>query len=150
MSAHGQMPAGPRLRPVERVDPVWARIREEAEDVGQVIGELGACLDPVGRGALLHEDEEDAAFVRLAEELVSEVQSTGGVEVEVADEGEGISPDDSSHVFDAFYRGDAARAEDGAGLGLAISRAIVEAHGGKIWLEQGSPGTRVHFTLRGA
>lgn len=76
--------------------------------------------------------------------------SAGGVEVEVADEGEGISPADSSHVFDAFYRGDAARAEEGAGLGLAISRAIVEAHGGKIWLEEGSPGTRVHFTLRGA
>ena len=37
-----------------------------------------------------------------------------------------------------------------SGLGLAISRAIVEAHGGKIWLEDGSPGTRVHFTLKSA
>jgi signal transduction histidine kinase len=71
----------------------------------------------------------------------------GGVEVEVADDGEGIPAADEDHVFDAFYRGDAARGEDGAGLGLAISRAIVEAHGGKIWLEPGSPGTRVHFTL---
>jgi signal transduction histidine kinase len=73
-----------------------------------------------------------------------------GVEVEVADSGEGISAADGERVFEAFYRGDAARGEDGAGLGLAISRAIVEAHGGKIWLEDGSPGTRVHFTLQGA
>lgn len=72
----------------------------------------------------------------------------GGVEVEVADDGEGIQAGDGERVFEAFYRGDAARGEDGAGLGLAISRAIVEAHGGKIWLEPGSPGTRVHFTLR--
>jgi signal transduction histidine kinase len=74
----------------------------------------------------------------------------GGVEVEVADDGEGLDGADGERVFDAFYRGDAARGEDGAGLGLAISRAIVEAHGGKIWLESGSPGTKVHFTLRSA
>jgi signal transduction histidine kinase len=73
-----------------------------------------------------------------------------GVEVEVADSGEGIPTGDGERVFDAFYRGDAARGEDGAGLGLAISRAIVEAHGGRIWLEDGSPGTRVHFTLKSA
>lgn len=73
----------------------------------------------------------------------------GDVEVEVADDGEGIPAGDGDRVFEAFYRGDAARGEDGAGLGLAISRAIVEAHGGRIWLEPGSPGTRVHFTLRG-
>jgi signal transduction histidine kinase len=74
----------------------------------------------------------------------------GGVEVEVADSGEGIPAGDDERVFEAFYRGDAARGEDGAGLGLAVSRAIVEAHGGRIWLEDGSPGTRVHFTLRSA
>jgi signal transduction histidine kinase len=72
----------------------------------------------------------------------------GGVEVEVADSGEGIPAGDGERVFEAFYRGDAARGEDGAGLGLAISRAIVEAHGGRIWLENGDPGTRVHFTLK--
>jgi signal transduction histidine kinase len=74
----------------------------------------------------------------------------GDVEVEVADDGEGIPTADGERVFAAFYRGDAARGEDGAGLGLAISRAIVEAHGGKIWLEKGTPGTKVHFTLRAA
>jgi signal transduction histidine kinase len=76
--------------------------------------------------------------------------AAGGVEVEVADDGDGISSADSAHAFDAFYRGADApdRDEPGAGLGLAISRAIVEAHGGRIWLEPASPGTRVRFTLQ--
>jgi len=72
------------------------------------------------------------------------------VEVEVDDQGEGIPSADAAHVFEAFYRGDASRGEEGAGLGLAISKAIVEAHGGHIWLEPGEPGTRVRFTLPGA
>lgn len=70
-----------------------------------------------------------------------------GVEVEVADSGEGIPAGEGERVFDAFYRGESSRAEDGAGLGLAISRAIVEAHGGRIWLEDAHPGTKVRFTL---
>jgi signal transduction histidine kinase len=73
--------------------------------------------------------------------------ASNGVEIEVADDGEGISPADGERVFDAFYRGDEARSDDGAGLGLAISRAIVEAHGGHIWLDDGAPGTSIHFTL---
>jgi signal transduction histidine kinase len=78
------------------------------------------------------------------------VRAKGGpseVEVEVADSGEGIPAGQNERVFDAFYRGDSARDGDGAGLGLAISRAIVEAHGGRIWLEDAHPGTRVRFTL---
>jgi signal transduction histidine kinase len=70
-----------------------------------------------------------------------------GVEVEVTDSGEGIPAGEGERVFEAFYRGDSARDGDGAGLGLAISRAIVEAHGGRIWLEDANPGTRVRFTL---
>ena len=73
-----------------------------------------------------------------------------GVEVEVADEGEGIAAADGERVFEAFFRGDESRSGDGAGLGLAISRAIVEAHGGRIWLDSGSTGTSVHFTLGSA
>ncbi|MGN6256667.1 MAG: sensor histidine kinase [Solirubrobacterales bacterium] len=71
------------------------------------------------------------------------------IEVEVDDEGEGIPPQSGDRVFEPFYRGDASRADGGAGLGLAISKAIVEAHGGEIWLEPGAPGTRVRFTLQG-
>jgi signal transduction histidine kinase len=78
----------------------------------------------------------------------------GVVEIEVADDGAGVAVEERERVFEPFYRGGAdgaARSSDGAGLGLAISRAIVEAHGGRIWLEPGAPrGTRVRFTLPGA
>ena len=71
----------------------------------------------------------------------------GGVEVEVADTGGGIAPAARERVFEPFFRADAARHEPGAGLGLAIARAIVEAHGGAIWLEDAAIGTRVRFRL---
>src|ERR1700744_3068006 len=70
-----------------------------------------------------------------------------GVEVEVADSGEGIPAGEGERVFEAFYRGDSSRGEDGAGLRLAISRAIVGAHAGRNWVEEAHPGTRVRFTL---
>ena len=71
------------------------------------------------------------------------------IEIEVADTGEGIPVEERERVFDAFYRGgvNAARDSDGAGLGLAISRAIVETHGGRIWLAPSEQGTRVRFSL---
>jgi signal transduction histidine kinase len=71
------------------------------------------------------------------------------IEIEVADTGDGITAADREHVFDAFFRGgaDAARGSDGAGLGLAVSRAIVETHGGRIWLEPAAAGTRIRFSL---
>jgi signal transduction histidine kinase len=71
----------------------------------------------------------------------------GAVEVEVADTGGGIAPDARDRVFEPFFRADAARHDPGAGLGLAIARAIVEAHGGAIWLEDAPVGTRVRFRL---
>jgi signal transduction histidine kinase len=69
-----------------------------------------------------------------------------GVQVEVADTGSGISEADRERVFEAFFQS-GARSNGSAGLGLAISRAIVEAHGGRIWLEPSGVGTSVRFTL---
>jgi len=75
-----------------------------------------------------------------------------GVEVEIADTGDGIAPAERERVFEPFFRGGAetARTRSGAGLGLAISRAIVEAHGGRIWLAESTTGTRVRFLLPAA
>jgi signal transduction histidine kinase len=72
------------------------------------------------------------------------------VEVEVADTGEGLDPDDRERAFEPFYRGGAgvARAAgDGTGLGLTVCRAIVEAHGGEIWFAESRRGARVRFSL---
>jgi signal transduction histidine kinase len=70
-----------------------------------------------------------------------------GVEIEVADTGAGIAGEHRARVFEPFYRADGARTDGGAGLGLAVSRAIVEAHGGRIWLEEAKVGARVRFRL---
>jgi signal transduction histidine kinase len=75
-------------------------------------------------------------------------QSIGdAVEIEVADTGCGIPGEHRARVFEPFYRADGSRTDGGAGLGLAVSRAIVEAHGGSIWLEDAPVGTRVRFRL---
>jgi signal transduction histidine kinase len=81
---------------------------------------------------------------------VSAAAVADGVEVEVADTGGGIGPEHRERIFDPFYRADPSRRDTGAGLGLAISRAIVEAHGGQIWLEDAPVGTRVRFRLPNA
>ena len=72
------------------------------------------------------------------------------VEFEVTDTGDGIAPDQLPHVFDRFYQVGSGRrgARHGAGLGLPISRGIVEAHGGRIWIESApGGGTTVRFTI---
>jgi two-component system sensor histidine kinase KdpD len=64
----------------------------------------------------------------------------GGVEVTVSDRGEGLLPGEEQRVFDKFYRARPEGATGGAGLGLAICRAIIEAHGGRIAAENRTDG----------
>jgi two-component system sensor histidine kinase KdpD len=69
----------------------------------------------------------------------------GSALVEVEDDGPGFPPADAEKLFDKFYR---AASGPGAGLGLAIARAIVTAHGGRIWAEPRQPhGAAFRFTL---
>jgi signal transduction histidine kinase len=69
------------------------------------------------------------------------------IQVEVADTGSGIPARDRERVFEPFFRGDSSRGGGGSGLGLSICRAIIEVHGGRIWLDERERGTRVRFTL---
>jgi len=66
----------------------------------------------------------------------------GRAMVEVADRGPGLAPGDEARIFDKFYRR-AGPTSRGAGLGLAICRAIVEAHGGRIWAQNRPDGGAV-------
>jgi signal transduction histidine kinase len=149
------------LRQVELgalIDETVAAMRAQADARGVRVaaelpeGSLVAAADPekvqrvlfnLIQNAIRHTPADGSVTVR------ARAQGKGLV-VEVDDEGEGIAEADAPRVFEAFYRGDASRGEDGAGLGLAIAKAIVEAHGGRIWLEPGAQGGRVRFTLLGA
>ncbi|MEW5961454.1 MAG: ATP-binding protein [Chloroflexota bacterium] len=72
-----------------------------------------------------------------------------GMRLDIIDTGEGILAEHLSHIFDRFYRTDSGRSRDrgGAGLGLAISRALVEAHGGEINVASAGPGQGSTFTI---
>lgn len=80
---------------------------------------------------------------------VSAKEGPDGVVVEVSNGGPGIPPHEQEAIFEKFYRGQEARDRiPGSGLGLTIAKEIVEAQGGRIWLEsQAGEGARFYFTL---
>lgn len=80
-------------------------------------------------------------------EVTSAARSDDTVEVSVADTGPGLAPEVAAHLFQPFVT----TKQKGMGLGLSICRTIVEAHGGRIWVEPAPRGGTVfHFTLRAA
>lgn len=77
--------------------------------------------------------------------------NTGVLLVTVADGGPGIAAEDLPHIFERFYQGrmKGKNVSAGSGLGLALAKKVVEAHGGRIWIEsEVGKGTTVRFTLR--
>jgi signal transduction histidine kinase len=81
---------------------------------------------------------------------VSEIKENQALLFTVTDNGEGIPAEELPLIFERFHRVDKSRHADSnqSGLGLAIARAIVEAHGGKIWVEStAGVGTTISFEL---
>ncbi|MCW0450407.1 Adaptive-response sensory-kinase SasA [Xanthomonas sacchari] len=114
VSVHTELSA---LLPPVSADPV---------QIQQVIGNLllnaieaMAATPPAQRALRIVTEREDARSVRLS----------------VADSGEGLSAQAQAHLFDAFWT----TKQGGIGIGLSISRSIVEAGGGRIWAEPGRP-----------
>jgi signal transduction histidine kinase len=74
----------------------------------------------------------------------SRCDNSSGILVEVRDSGVGLPPDDSDRLFDSFYT----TKPQGMGMGLVISRSIIEAHGGRLWATPNKPhGAIFTFTL---
>ena len=76
-------------------------------------------------------------------------RGAGTVELVVADTGDGLAPEHLPRVFERFYRvdGGRSRGRGGSGIGLAIARALIEAHGGRIWAESPGLGRGSTFTV---
>lgn len=81
--------------------------------------------------------------------LIQARMDARGMTVSIQDSGDGLTPPELASVFDRFYRADKSRAREtgGTGLGLSIARAIVEAHGGRIWAESDGGGRGSVFSF---
>lgn len=109
----------------------------DPQRIAQVLGNL---LD----NALRHTPPGGTVSLRLRQ------PDPGWVELDVSDTGEGIAPEHLPHVFERFYRADPSRGRSrgGSGIGLTISRALVEAHGGGLSVTSAGPGHGSTFTVR--
>jgi signal transduction histidine kinase len=118
-------------------------LAEGAPEVDADPARLAQILRNLVANAVTHTPEGGSVTLSAREEA-------GAVRFEVADSGDGIAPEHLPHIFDRFYRGDPSRsrATGGAGLGLAIAKHLVEAHGGSIGAaSEPGAGTVVSFTL---
>ena len=110
----------------------------DPDRIAQVLGNL---LD----NALRHTPAGGAVSVRVEQGKEARV-----VQVTVRDTGRGIAPEHLSNVFERFYRADGARSRrsGGSGIGLAVVKQLVEAHGGRVWVESvPGQGARFRFVL---
>lgn len=126
------------------VGPGWP-VRLEADRPVEVSGDaarLRQVLDNLLGNVRAHTPEGTSVVVRMSDE-------EDGARIEVTDDGPGMTPEAAAHVFERFYRVDKSRSRQhgGAGLGLAIVAAIVQAHGGEVTATS-APGAGATFTVR--
>jgi two-component system sensor histidine kinase BaeS len=119
------------------VTPGLPRLLGDPDRLGQVLGNL---LD----NALRHTAVGGSVTLRA-----SAPQQSDAIHIDVADTGDGIPGDHLPHIFERFYRVDSARdrAHGGSGIGLAITKALVEAHGGLITAASAGPGQGSLFAM---
>ena len=116
---------------------VW--VKADAPRIEQV-------LDNLLSNALKFGPEGSIVKLQMKPELHADV-----LEISVSDSGPGIAAEDLPHIFERFYQGrtKAKNSSAGSGLGLALAKKVVEAHGGRIWIEsEVGKGTTVRFILR--
>src|SRR5262249_40017589 len=103
-------------------------------------------LQQVALNLILNAIEAMSSSKVGARELLIRTEQTqsGGVLVAVHDSGPGVDPDHRERAFDAFYT----TKSNGLGMGLSICRSIIEAHGGRLWVDANEPcGAVFQFTL---
>jgi signal transduction histidine kinase len=148
-----------RLRDLARAEnPVGVGVTKLAEAIAAIRSSFAA-LDVRAMGeldTLLCISEENAAIIlsNLADNAmrhgstvltVSAVRQQAGLAVTVSDNGEGISPNNQAQIFDSFFT--TRREHGGTGMGLAIVRAVLEAHGGTIRLIDSETGATFELTI---
>jgi K+-sensing histidine kinase KdpD len=106
-------------------------------------GRIGEVLTNLVENAVKFSDDDTNIYIKA-------VNKNKEIIVSVADEGVGISPELHQKVFERFFQGDGRKAgrRKGSGLGLAICQGIIQAHGGKIWVESKTgQGAKFSFSL---
>lgn len=102
--------------------------------------------------ALTHIVENAAKYSPEGSEIAVEAHFEGDeLRLSVTDQGPGIAPEEAERIFEKFYRSGHAngRRADGTGMGLAITRGLIEAHGGRVWAENNSKrGAKFTMALR--
>lgn len=150
----------PHLAPVRPADLVAAAV-EAARPAFTTKGvSLAADTEPGTPPVLVDPDRLHEVLTNLLDNALRHTPAGGrvtvaarrrgvAVELTVRDSGEGIPPDQLPRVFERFYRVDAGRSRThgGSGIGLAIARALIEAHGGGIRAESQGPGEGAVFTV---
>jgi len=109
-----------------------------------------ACFDYVEIAQVLMNLAENAVKYTAPQTriVLSARRASDVIEFAVSDTGPGIQPHDVSRLFEKFYRVNGTSQVNGSGIGLTISKGLVEAHGGHIWVEsRPDEGTTVRFTI---